>query len=146
MKSTCMSLAFLIGVLLPLAHAGGPDKDAKLIDGDWKAVSAELAGKKMPDEFVKSISLKVKNNRYTVVTANVKDEGTLKIDGSKKPKTMDIVGTDGPNKGKTILTIFDVDGDKLKVCYDLGGKNRPEEFATKEASSQLLVIYARAKP
>jgi len=78
------------------------------------------------------------------MVGKVKDEGTVKIDGTKKPKTMDIVGTEGPNKGKTILSIFEFDGDKLKVCYDLGGKNRPEEFATKDGGLQFLVTYQRA--
>ena len=33
---------------------------------------------------------------------------------------MDIKGTDGPNKGKTIKTIYKLDGDTLVVCYELG--------------------------
>src|SRR4051794_40819519 len=35
---------------------------------------------------------------------------------------MDITGTSGPNKGKTILAIYEQKGDTLRICYDLSGK------------------------
>ncbi len=146
MKRTCYSLALMAAIVLPLGHAGGPEKDAKQLEGDWAPVSAEMAGKKMPDEFVKAISLNVKDGRYTVAVGKTKDEGTVSIDGTKKPKTMDLVGTDGPNKGKTILTIYEITGDTMKVCYDLGEKGRPTDFATKEGSLQFLVTYKRVTP
>lgn len=142
MKRVSASL-LIVGVLLPLAHAGESDKDAKLIEGDWSPVSAEMAGTKMPDEFAKSIQLKVKDGRYTVTVGKAKDEGTLKLDAVKKPKAMDIIGTDGPNKGKTFLAIYEVNGDSLKICYDLSGKARPEDFKTAQGTQQFLVAYKR---
>jgi uncharacterized protein (TIGR03067 family) len=63
-----------------------------------------------------------------------------------KPKELDIVGTDGPNKGKTILAIYEQDGDTLRICYDLSGKGRPTEFKTKEGTQSFLVTYVREKP
>ena len=74
------------------------------------------------------------------------DEGTLKLKPKAKPKEMDIIGTDGPNKGKTFLAIYERDGDTLRICYDLGGESRPTEFKTKEGTKQFLVTYKREKP
>ena len=51
----------------------------------------------------------------------------------------------GPNKGKTFLAIYEIDGDTLRVCYDLAGKNRPTEFSTSKERPFFLVIYRRAK-
>jgi hypothetical protein len=45
-----------------------------------------------------------------------------------------------------ILAIYEIDGDTLKVCYDLGGKNRPTEFKTKEGTALFLATYKREKP
>ena len=59
---------------------------------------------------------------------------------------MDIVGTDGPNKGKTILGIYELKEDTLRICYDLTGKGRPTEFVTKKDAPLFLVVYKRAKP
>jgi hypothetical protein len=44
------------------------------------------------------------------------------------------------------LAIYELDGDQLKICYDLTGKSRPKEFSTKDAKQLFLVNYKRAKP
>ena len=49
-----------------------------------------------------------------------------------EPKAMDITGTEGPNVGRTILAIYERNGDVLRVCYDLAGKTRPTEFETED--------------
>ena len=74
------------------------------------------------------------------------DKGTVKLDPAAKCKTMDITGTDGPNKGKTFLTIYELNGDTLKVCYDLSAKSRPTEFESKPKTQLFLVTYKREKP
>ena len=58
---------------------------------------------------------------------------------------MDIKGTDGPNKGKTIKTIYKIDGDTVTLCYELGGDGRPTKFESKPESKQFLVVYKREK-
>ena len=72
--------------------------------------------------------------------------GTVKLDPSAKPKAMDITGTEGPNKGKTILAIYELKDDTLRICYDLTGKGRPAEFMSKKDAPRFLVVYQRAKP
>jgi uncharacterized protein (TIGR03067 family) len=56
---------------------------------------------------------------------------------------MDILGTEGPNKGKTFLAIYELTGDSLKICYDLEGKTRPTEFRTNPGTQLFLVLYKR---
>lgn len=62
-----------------------------------------------------------------------------------EPKALDIAGTEGPNKGRTILAIYEQGGDTLPVCYDLSGKGRPAGFRTKEGTRLLLVGYKLQK-
>ena len=88
----------------------------------------------------------VKDDKYTVTVGKAVDQGTVKLNLAAKPKEMDITGTHGPNKGKTILAIYERDGDTLRVCYDLSGKSRPAEFKTKEGTQRFLVTYKRKKP
>lgn len=121
-------------------------KDADAIQGTWLPVAAELAGAKFPDKARQSITLEIKDDNYTVSIAAKLDKGTLKLDPSAKPKRMVITGTEGPSKGKKILAIYELDGDRLKICYDLSGKAYPTEFKSKADTQLFLVTYNREKP
>jgi uncharacterized protein (TIGR03067 family) len=139
LRLLCLSLVLMCS---PVPAVTGDDKkDEDAIRGVWLAAEAELGGNKFPDDQRKSIKLELKDGKYTLGV----DKGTIKLDPSAKPKTLDVVGTDGPNKGKTIPAIYELDGDTLKVCYDLGGKARPTEFKTAAGTKQFLVVYKREK-
>jgi uncharacterized protein (TIGR03067 family) len=76
---------------------------------------------------------------------NQVEEGTSKADATVTPKTLDVMGNSGPNKGKTLKAIYELDGDKLKVCYDLSGSARPTEFKTSAGTQQFMVTYKKSK-
>jgi len=138
----------VLGLVLSfsLAARSGDAKDSDAIQGTWLPSTAELGGKMFPDEVRKTIKLVVKDDKYTVTVGKAVDQGTVKLNPTAKPKEIDITGTGGPNKGKTIPAIYERDGDTLRVCYDLSGKSRPTEFKTKEGTQRFLVTYKRKKP
>ena len=115
--------------------------DQKMIEGAWILVTAELGGKKLPEKGLKDTRLILAAGRYAYQI----DQGTYKLIPAEEPKAMDITGTDGPNKGKTFLAIYELAGDTLRICYDLEGKTRPREFATLPGTRQFLAVYKRAK-
>jgi uncharacterized protein (TIGR03067 family) len=133
-------------VCSPLALGADDDDKAPVLDGAWVPSSAEIAGKKLPADAIASWKLVIKDEDYTFTSNEPTDKGTVKVDRSAKPMTMDIKGVDGPNKGRTILAIFELNGDILKVCYDVRGQKRPAEFETKEDTPLFLVLYKRLKP
>jgi uncharacterized protein (TIGR03067 family) len=133
-------------LLFALSARSGGAKDGDSIQGTWLPSTAELGGKMFPDDVRKTIKLVVKDDKYMVTVGKVVDQGTVKVNPSAKPKELDITGTDGPNKGKTFLAIYERDGDTLRVCYDLSGKSRPTEFKTREGTQLFLVTYKREKP
>jgi uncharacterized protein (TIGR03067 family) len=139
------SLFVTLFLALSLACLSRAD-DAKSMNGTWLPSAAEFAGEKYPDEVRKSIKLVIDDRKYTVTVGKELDKGTVKLDPSKKPKEMDIIGTEGPNKGKTILAIYEKTDDTLRVCYDLSGKARPTEFKTTKGTQLFLVTYNREKP
>lgn len=130
----------------PLVARSGDPKESAAMQGTWLPLSAELGGKPFPDEVRKSIKLVVNGDNYTVTVGKEVDQGTVKLNPQAKPKEIDMIGTEGPNKGKTIFAIYEQDGDRLTVCYDLSGKNRPGEFKTTEGAPLFLVTYKRGKP
>jgi uncharacterized protein (TIGR03067 family) len=121
-------------------------EDGKKMEGSWKPVTAELGGKPYPDEILKTMTLVLADGKYTVTVGGQPDEGTVKLDPAKEPRAMDIVGTKGPNQGKTVLAIYELTDSTLRVCYDLSGKARPKELKTKPDTLLFLVEYKRQKP
>jgi uncharacterized protein (TIGR03067 family) len=132
-----------IGLLLlaplnrPVA-ANGPTG----IEGKWILESGELGGEKLPDEGFKGTVLVMADGHYDYQN----DHGTITLLPDHTPPAMDITGTDGPNKGKTFPAIYELEGDTLRICYDLTGKQRPSEFRTQAGTDQFLTIYKKAKP
>jgi len=139
-------VALTLVLLFSLAARSSDAKDGDTIQGTWLPSAAELGGKMFPDEVRKTIKLVIKGDKYTVTVGEKVDKGTVKLNPAAKPKALDITGTEGPNKGKTILAIYERNVDTLRVCYDLSGKNRPKEFKTKEGTQLFLVTYKREKP
>ncbi len=58
---------------------------------------------------------------------------------------MDVVPSDGPAQGQTIEEIYELNGDKLKICLALPGNQRPTEFKAPEGSGRWLFTYKRAR-
>lgn len=115
------------------------------LTGTWKPVEVELAGAKFPPSVYAAWRLELGKGTYVLKGAESPDRGTVTTDPSKKPATMDVTGTDGPNKGKTYPCIYELTGDTLKICYDLSGQKRPEEFKTEKGTKLYLVTYQREK-
>jgi uncharacterized protein (TIGR03067 family) len=132
-------------LVVPFVALGDDEKkDEAKVDGTWVATKAELAGKELPKTPGKDLKLTLKEGEYEVV-AESPDRGTVTYNEKADPKEMDIKGTEGPNKGKTFLAIYELKDDKLTICYDLSGKSRPTEFKTSPKTKLFLVIYERQK-
>ena len=129
----------LLACCAPAARGGIAGDDT--LDGVWRPVAAEIGGREIPEEVRETIKLEIEGDEYTVTVGPATDKGTCKLDPSADPKALDVTGTEGPNAGKTILAIYERDGDTLKVCYDLGGEGRPSEFKTEAGTRRFLVEY-----
>lgn len=141
-----LNFILMLTLMLGFSLAWSDDtKDSGGLNGTWLPATAELGGKPFPEEFRKITRLVIEGDRYTVTVGDQIDRGTVKLDSSAKPMALDITGTEGPNKGKTIPAIYERDGDTLRVCYDLSGQGRPKEFKTTEGSLLFLVTYQREK-
>ena len=144
MKRSQFVLTLLV-LWLPTSPCRGEDNETGKLEGSWLPVEAELSGQKFPDEVLKTMKLILERDTYTVYAGEQIDRGTIQLASTAEPKAMDITGTEGPNKGKTFLAIYELAGDTLRICYDLAGKQRPTEFKTAKGSQQFLVRYEREK-
>lgn len=140
----------LLMVLLPTLLAAdraeeAVKKELKKFQGDWKFISLEAGGKALPEEGYKDALLTIEGDKHATQNGAVAYSGTLKIDPGKKPKTIDFQFSDGPEKGKTAYGIYEFDGETLKVCVGLVGKDRPAAFVSKPGSGHVLEVLKRAK-
>jgi uncharacterized protein (TIGR03067 family) len=133
----------------PARPAVGQD-DAKAIQGVWVAASMEANGKPAPAEAVKVMRFTFKADTL-LIRGNFRDEReeefTFKLDAASSPKHLDIIPADkDKEKGQvTILGIYELKGDDLKVCirHAKSDKGRPAEFATTPDSELVLVVFKR---
>jgi uncharacterized protein (TIGR03067 family) len=98
---------------------------------------AKMGAQDFPEETLKSLSLHVSGNNYTVRMGEIVDQGTIKLDDDQSPRAMDITGTAGPNKGKTYPAIYEIKG--------LAEKGRPRDFKALPERSHFIVVYQRVK-
>lgn len=134
-----------VAAFLVFGASGTAQVGEATLDGVWLPVEAEFSGKPFADKVLKTMKLTMSAGKYSVNISDSVDKGEYKVKSSVQPKELDIVGTDGPAKGKRILAIFELNGDSLRVCYDFDGKTRPAAFKTEEGGTQFLVSYKREK-
>ena len=137
------------------ARADDPAKaDLAQLQGTWAVMGREFAGKKASKEDIDKLKAKItiKGDAVTVTSLNLDEEvvvssAKLKLDPTTKPKSMDIWFTEGPNCGKTVAAIYDLDGDVLKVCIAIGegDDKRPTQFAGPTKPEWLYIEYKREK-
>ena len=137
--------AFVIIFSILASSTSAQEKDIQKISGTWILESGELGGKKLPQEFIASVSLSISGTSYSTKVGTLTDKGSLKFYPDSKPKGMDIIGTDGPNQGKTFPAIYEFSGNILIICYDLEGKKKPDAFKSTLGSQTFLAIYKREK-
>lgn len=127
------------------ALAGPPSNDEAKIQGTWIPKQAEMGGAPMSASFMTTTVMKLEKNNYLVTVAGSPDKGNFTLNAAATPKTMDINGTAGPNVGKKMLCIYELQGDTLRICYGLGGSPRPTEFKSPAGTKYFLVTYERKK-
>lgn len=139
---TVVALALLLGADNPQDPAS--KKDLEAMQGTWTLVSATKDGQALPADAVKKTTIVIKGDTFRF-PGSAEDatsrEGTFTLDATKTPRQMDSTST----KKEVMLGIYELDGDRYKVCFAPAGKPRPREFASKPGSGHILQAWERKK-
>jgi uncharacterized protein (TIGR03067 family) len=148
-------LALGVGLLLILtgtltagdAKEEAIKKDRKRYEGTWQVISLEVDGNKANEEDAKKITvINEADGKWAIeVEGKVVAKGTSEIDPTKKPKTVDLTMTEGDDKGKTFLGIYQFGDDTRTVCLAQADKDRPTAFAAPAGSGHILAVLKRVK-
>ncbi|MDB6089552.1 MAG: hypothetical protein JWN85_2336 [Gammaproteobacteria bacterium] len=116
------------------------------LEGAWVPVAANVAGEELVVHELRVKYLVLDAGSYSIIdrSNHIVDVGEYLVDEATFPQAMDIVGREGPNAGRTMLAIYRLDADRLTVCYDLDGKERPTDMQAREDQLLLSITYTRA--
>jgi uncharacterized protein (TIGR03067 family) len=137
----------LLGLTAGLLVAGqGPKDDAvkqdwRALQGSWTVVSIEVGGAKVPEEKIGGRDAAFKDDQYSIHDFRL----TVKIDPTRRPKTIDMEGRDGNGRPLSMTGIYGLDGDTLKICFAKPGAGaRPARFETGPRTGASLIVYKRS--
>ena len=123
--------------------------DNKALQGTWQAVSAEGNGEARPEDEAKELKVVFEGDEvFAVKPTGEEPRVKFKLDASKKPKTIDLISIEGPDKGKTAAGIYSLKNGQLRVCINMFGKDttqRPKKFKTQAGDGTVLATLERAK-
>jgi uncharacterized protein (TIGR03067 family) len=119
--------------------------ELKKFEATWRFVSIEVEGEPVPEDRFADDKLILKGRQFTSNVQGNTTHGVFKIDPTATPKTIDLTFTDGPGKDRTQKGIYELDGDKQKICFSLPGKPRPSEFLSKAESRLIIQVLERVK-
>jgi uncharacterized protein (TIGR03067 family) len=148
------SILWLVAIVLfasaDTSPGGGKDPGAavlKKLQGTWKFIAQEMDGKSAPPEQLEKMTITFKGDKWAVRDGDkVVQAGTHKFDPTKKPGHVDALVTEGEGKDGKMLGIYEMKGDKMKVCFDPKGKERPKSFKAGEGQFSAVVERVKKKP
>ena len=142
-----MGLTLMVVLLCLVNWARADDKDKvadedKKFEGTWQVVAMEIGGNKAQNEAYENMTFTFKGKKYEQKRGDdLVEGGTQDLDPSKTPKHMDVNVTDGETKGKKQLAIYEIDGDKCKMCFaQHESKDRPTKFETQDTDNMYFEL------
>lgn len=103
------------------------EKALKELAGSYKCVGLVKNGKESPADVRDGVSVKIAGDELTVTVMGNAFPAKIKIDPDKKPATIDIMPSDGAEKGKTFPGIYKLEKGELTLVFAEKG-DRPTEF------------------
>ncbi|MBI1369927.1 MAG: TIGR03067 domain-containing protein [Planctomycetes bacterium] len=131
-----------LALAVPVTKEKDTPKDEIAILGIWQIEQFDAGGEKVPPEVNQIQFVFAKEGKFSLTNGpRDRGAGTFKLDPSAKVKTLDITVD-----GTTMLAIYELDGDTLKLCIpDKPNSPRPEEFKADSGARIAVVTFKRVK-
>jgi uncharacterized protein (TIGR03067 family) len=120
--------------------------DLNEIQGQWIRVGCTVAGVSIRDP-LQVTEVEVAGDRMKYAGPGVSTpQWTILLDARKKPKVLDVTGSDGAEKGVTYWGVYRLEGDTLTLCARKGGSPsvRPRDFAGTD-QGVIVEVFKRRK-
>ena len=115
----------------------------RALEGTWGFESLEVGGQQFSKEMLSTSRILMDGDRFRSESAGSIYEGIFLIDVEPRVHTIDIQFVEGPEAGNTNFGIFKLNADRLEICLDIYGKDRPKKFATVAGTGQAYESLVR---
>lgn len=113
------------------------------LQGRWWITQMQSQGNLTAASILASAHIDIDGDRFRSSMPQAVYAGQLVLDPTVVPATIDLVFTDGPNRGTRILGIARVQGDAWQLCLAAPGQPRPGQFTASAGSSNVLETLSR---
>ena len=139
----CMMIFASMGILaVAVAAQEAANVDKESLQGAWTYVAREQGGKRIEATEKEKGELVFTGDRFLDWVPD-KNEGTFKLDVTKKPKAIKLTGT-GKSEGKDATFAYELKGNTLRLCQ-AGAGEFPTEIKSVEGSAQFVLEFKRLR-
>jgi uncharacterized protein (TIGR03067 family) len=126
---------------------GAQESAQEKLQGTWYNVSAESDGEQQTGEDKSNLHIITGNRVVTEIDGSYYQESVFTLGPGEKFGEITFDMKSGPDKGKTWVGIYQLDGDILKWCGSWKGDNKklPSEFITREGDGYFLRVMKLLK-
>ena len=156
MRLLTLRVVLICGVLVLNACSSGrpfsaynPQEDAKKIQVSWKLTGATFNGQRMGEEAIANTSLTISGDQYTMAHQGGTESSTFTL-GVGGPRTIRVFHHENPLAsqgfyGGTLTGIYELSGDRLRICFDVTGRQYPRSFDAGPNSRRCIYELTREK-
>jgi uncharacterized protein (TIGR03067 family) len=119
--------------------------DLDKLQGSWSVSALKLDGQSLRAPALEGATIVVEANRFRSLGMGATYEGTLKIDQTRKPRTIDMLFTAGHAIGTRHPGIYKIQSDRWTICMSTQGERRPTLFASSKGSGFALEVLTRTE-
>jgi uncharacterized protein (TIGR03067 family) len=126
-----------------VSHAATDADDNRAWQGTWNMVACTYNGEPQSGD----VQWIVKNDRYTIRLSGKTGTDPHIITLDARQKHIDVFHHDTPKGtwGGSFKGIYEIQGNTLKVCYDLKGERYPKSLEAGRGSGQVLYTFQRVR-
>jgi uncharacterized protein (TIGR03067 family) len=127
------------------ASVAPPKFVADGLEGAWLPIAADVSGRELEVNTLRVARLVIATHVYCIFDRDdqVVDTGEWCRAGYGAVEGIDLVGSTGPHNGRRIEALFELNGDRLLICYDLENSQRPVRMEPLPEQLLLRITYAR---
>jgi uncharacterized protein (TIGR03067 family) len=117
--------------------------DLDRLQGSWRVASLILDGAALSAGMIGEARVVIKGDQFQSLGMGSTYVGLLRLDVSRRPKSFSIKFTRGPEKGNVNHGIYELRGDKWKLCIATKGGPAPHAFVSEPGSGFAIEVLER---
>ena len=120
-------------------------EEVESLEGEWTVVAWEIDGGTTPSAKYEGKKVVIKGGEIRLtIDLFLSDRFSFQLNSNRAPKEINLTALDGWLKGTTQPGIYEVDGQRLRIC--MGMKVRPTKFVTTPVSDFVMMTLERDVP